>query len=144
MNNPSRDGLRYRAVAYSRIQMRIQMSGIATKLGSTGLKAVALATTIFRRNASPRRFVPQLSQALGELCVTTVHMRDDSSRSPPLLRPKAIDYNAWLTSSNSASGICYTRNVDFSLRLLAHRFSRSLLAACIPLCYSCRSIFLTK
>ena len=94
MNNPGRDGLRYRAVAYSRIQMRIQMSGIATKLGSTGLKAVALATIIFRRNASPRRLVIPFSQALNKHRVTIIHMWGNSSRSPPFLQPKAIDYNA--------------------------------------------------
>ena len=98
MNNPGRDGLRYRAVAYSRIQMRIQMSGIATKLGSTGLKAVALATTIFRRNASPRRLVTQFSYASSEHCVTIIHMWGNSSRSLPFLQLKDIDCTAWLTT----------------------------------------------
>ena len=60
MNNPGRDGLRYRAVAYSRIQMRIQMSGIATKLGSTGLKAVGNYHLQAKRIASEARDSIQL------------------------------------------------------------------------------------
>ncbi len=61
MNNPGRDGLRYRAVAYSRIQMRIQMSGIATKLGSTGFKSVGNYHLQAKRIASGARDSIQLS-----------------------------------------------------------------------------------